>query len=183
MAKHKLDSVYKNQVVSSDGVKKKIEYQGIPIHLDRPKGLIMTGKNDQGEDWVREYHYDYGFFPGTLGGDGDGVDVFVGPDKEAPEAYWAIQLKKDGSFDEFKVFLGFHNRDAAIGAFKQHIPQRFLGGMVTVRLDILKALIGVHPTGEFVKAASAELINRGVLFQSICFTHHLQQRGYASASP
>src|SRR5690606_6453494 len=103
----KQDSLYKGQLVSSDGVKKTIEFQGITIHLDRPKGLIMSGKDKNGKEWAREYKYDYGFIPKTLGGDGDGLDVFVGPNKDALEAYWAIQNKDDGSFDEYKVFLGF----------------------------------------------------------------------------
>lgn len=149
----KLDSVYQGRVVSSDGVKKVIDFQGIPIHLDRPKGLIMTGKDAEGKDWARKYLYDYGFIPKTLGGDGDGLDVFIGPNKTSTETYWAIQNKADGSFDEYKVFLGFTSRDAATGAFRDHIPVKFLGGMVSMRLDMMKAMLGQHPNGEFFKMA------------------------------
>src|SRR4030067_817678 len=101
----KLDSVYQGKVVSSDGSKKTVEFQGIKIHLDRPKGLIMTGKDSKGEDWSREYKYDYGFIPKTLGGGGGGLDVFIGPDKDASETYWAVQNKDDGTFDEYKCIL------------------------------------------------------------------------------
>lgn len=151
----KRDSVYKGQVVSSDGTKKTVEFQGIKIHLDRPKGLIMTGKDSKGEDWAREYKYDYGFIPQTLGGDGDGLDIFIGPNKDASETYWAIQNKEDGSFDEYKVFMGFTSREAAIGAFRDHIPVKFLGGMVSMRLDMMKAMLGMHPNGYFTKSAMA----------------------------
>lgn len=149
----KRDSIYQGKVCSSDGVKKTTEFQGIKIHLDRPKGLIMTGKDKEGNDWAREYLYDYGFIPKTLGGDGDGLDVFIGPNPDASEAYWAVQNKDDGSFDEYKVFLGFTSRDAAIGAFRDHIPVKFLGGMVSMRLDMMKAMLGMHPDGFFVKTA------------------------------
>jgi hypothetical protein len=149
----KRDSVYQGQVVSSDGVKKIVEFQGIKIHLDRPKGLTMTGKDKEGKPWTRTYKYDYGFIPKTLGGDGDGLDIFIGPDKDASETYWAIQNKDDGTFDEYKVFLGFTSRDAAIGAFRDHIPVKFLGGMVSMRLDMMKAMLGMHPTGYFLKTA------------------------------
>lgn len=149
----KRDSVYRGDVVSSDGVKKVVQFQGIEIHLDRPKGLIMTGKDSKGVDWAREYKYDYGFIPKTLGGDGDGLDVFIGPNKDATETYWAVQNKEDGSFDEYKVFLGFTSREAAIGAFRDHIPVKFLGGMVSMRLDMMKAMLGMHPTGLFMKTA------------------------------
>ena len=151
----KRDSVYQGKVVSSDGVKKKVDFQGIEIHLDRPKGLIMTGTDKEGKEWTRGYKYDYGFIPKTLGGDGDGLDVFIGPDKDASETYWAIQNKDDGSFDEYKVFLGFTSRDAATGAFRDHIPVKYLGGMVSMRLDMMKAMLGMHPTGFFMKTAMA----------------------------
>lgn len=161
----KLDSVYKGQLVSSDGVKKVIDFQGLTIHLDRPKGLVMTGKDSEGKDWARKYLYDYGFIPKTLGGDGDGLDVFIGPHKDSTESYWAIQNKDDGSFDEYKVFLGFTSRDAAIGAFRDHIPVKFLGGMVSMRLDMMKAMLGQHPNGYFAKTA----------MQSVSFTHELSK--------
>lgn len=159
------DSVYKGRIVSSDGVKSKTDFQGIPIYLDRPKGLVMTGKDKQGEDWAREYLYDYGFIPKTLGGDGDGLDVFIGPNKDASETYWAIQNKDDGTFDEYKVFLGFTSREAAIGAFRDHIPVKFLAGMVSMRLDMMKAMLGMHPDGVFAKTAMA----------MVSFTHHLEK--------
>lgn len=153
----KLDSVYKGQVVSSDGTKKIVEFQGLQIHLDRPKGLIMTGHDAQGKEWARQYKYDYGFIPKTLGGDGDGLDVFIGPNKDASETYWAIQNKDDGSFDEYKVFMGFTSREAAIGAFRDHIPVKFLSGMVSMRLDMMKAMLGMHPNGYFMKSAMASV--------------------------
>lgn len=149
----KLDSVYKGEVVSSDGTKKTVDFQGITIHLDRPKGLVQTGKDSSGKDWARAYKYDYGFIPKTLGGDGDGLDVFLGPNKDASETYWAIQNKDDGTFDEYKVFMGFTSREAAIGAFRDHIPVKFLGGMVSLRLDMMKAMLGMHPNGYFMKTA------------------------------
>lgn len=161
----KLDSVYKGQLVSSDGTKKVVEFQGIKINIDRPKGLIMVGKDKDGNDWARRYLYDYGFIPKTLGGDGDGLDVFIGPDKEASETYWAVQNKDDGTFDEYKVFLGFTSRDAAIGAFRDHIPVKFLGGMVSMRLDMMKAMLGKHPTGHFMKTA----------MKAVSFTYELHQ--------
>jgi inorganic pyrophosphatase-like protein/inorganic pyrophosphatase len=172
----KLDSVYKNRVVSSDGVKAKTEYQGIPIHIDRPKGLVMTGKDSEGKEWARQYLYDYGFIPKTHGGDGDELDVFIGPHREAKETYWAIQKKPNGDFDEFKGFIGFSNRDSARSAYRDHIPLKLLDGMVTLRLDLLKAVLGIHPTGQFVKAA----------MQAVSFTHvlhRLTMGGPAPASP
>ena len=148
----KQDSIYKGELTSSDTVKKETVFQGITIRIDRPRGLRMFGIDPKGEEWERKYKYDYGYIPKTLGGDGDGLDVFIGPEKKAPEAYWAIQTKPDGSFDEYKVFLGFTSREAAIGAYRDHVPVRLLKGMVTMRVDMMKAMLGENPTGLFKTA-------------------------------
>lgn len=149
----KKDSIYKGELVSSDGTKGTTDFQGITIHIDRPRGLRMFGIDPEGKEWERKYKYDYGFIPKTLGGDGDGLDVFIGPDKKAQEAYWAVQIKPDGSFDEYKCFLGFTSREAAIGAYRDHVPVKLLKGMVTMRLDMMKAMLGKDPTGAFAKTA------------------------------
>jgi hypothetical protein len=161
----KTDSVYQGKPCSSDGCKKKVTFQGIEIHLDRPKGLVMKGEDKEGKPWTREYKLDYGFIPKTLGGDGDGLDVFIGPNPEASETYWAIQNKDDGSFDEYKVFMGFTSREAAIGAFRDHIPVKYLGGMVSMRLDMMKAMLGQNPDGFFAKSA----------MQMVSFTRELHE--------
>lgn len=138
--------IYHGHNLSVDTVKFKVDFQGIPIHVDRPKGFVMKGTGKNGP-WERQYKYDYGFIPKTEGGDGDGLDVFIGPNKAAKNAYWAIQHRDDGSFDEYKVFLGFDGRKAAEEAYCQHIPKRMLKGLVTLRVDMMKSLLGLNPTG------------------------------------
>jgi len=151
------EGVYKGEPTNPDTVKFKTEYQGIPIHVDRPKGFIMNGTSDKGA-WQRKYKYDYGFIPKTMGGDGDGLDVFLGPDKKAPEAYWAVQTKPDGSFDEYKVFLGFDNRDAAVAAYRDHIPKKLMNGMVTMRVEMMKAMLGIDSDGLIKKTAAMRTV-------------------------
>lgn len=146
---------YKGELTSPHTVKFKTEFQGIPINVDRPKGFIMKGKDSKGNVWARRYHYDYGFIPKTLGGDDDGLDVFIGPDKKQPYAFWAVQRKEDGSFDEYKVFVGFHSRDAAIAAYRQHIPKKFFNGMMTMKVEMMKAMLGKVNPDEQIKRASA----------------------------
>jgi hypothetical protein len=124
---------------------KTVTFSGLEVKIDRPKGFVQTGKDEKGETWERKYKYDYGYLARTKGGDGDGVDVFIGPDRKSKWAFWAVQKKHDGSFDEYKVFLGFPNRDAAIGAYKQHIPAKLLKSMLTVKLDMMKALMNIEP--------------------------------------
>jgi hypothetical protein len=89
------------------------------------------------------------------------------PTRTRAEAYWARQIKDDGSFDEYKVFLGFTSREAAIGAFRDHIPVKLLDGMVSMRLDMMKAMLGMHPDGFFMKTAMAV----------VSFTNELGRQG------
>lgn len=143
--------LWNGKPANPDSVKAKTDFQGIPVHLDRPKGFVMMG-TFEGKPWTRKYLYDYGFIPRTSGGDGDGLDVFLGPDKKSAETFWAIQNKPDGSFDEYKVMLGFANLDAAKEAYKAHIPANRLKRMIPIKLDMMKAMLGVEPMG--IKVAS-----------------------------
>lgn len=131
--------------VPIDSVKRTVTFQGMRVDLDRPKGFEMTGTGEDGKTWKRVYKLDYGFLPKTDGGDGEGVDVFLGPDSDAHDAYWVIQRKKDGSFDEYKVFLGFKDEKSAKAAYADHIPMKFFGGMVAMRVGMMKALLGKEP--------------------------------------
>jgi inorganic pyrophosphatase len=145
---------YKGQPASPDTVKFKTEFRGIPINVDRPRGFIMKGTDSKGNEWARRYRYHYGFIPKTLGGDGDGLDVFIGPLKSATYAYWVVQRKDDGSFDEYKVFLGFPDRDAATAAYRQHIPKKFFKGIITMKVEMMKAMLGKVNPDEKMKRAS-----------------------------
>lgn len=138
--------IYKNRKVSPDSVKKRVVFEGMPVHIDRPKGLVIHGTNEEGKAWSREYKFDYGFIPKTQGGDGDGLDVYLGPDEDSAEdAHWVSQRKKDGSFDEYKVFLGFKSRAAARAAYEAHGPPFGYGGMVSMRVAMMRAMLGIDP--------------------------------------
>jgi len=124
---------------------KTVEFQGIKIRLDRPKGFVQRGKDSSGKPWERTYLYDYGFIPKTDGGDSEEMDVFLGPDKDADEAFWVSQSKDDGSFDEYKIFLGFPTKASAKKAYGQHIPMKYFGTMVTMKVPMMKAMLGIDP--------------------------------------
>ncbi len=137
--------VYKGKPASPDTVKYKTDFQGIAIHVDRPKGFVLSGQDSDGNDWQRTYKYDYGFIPKTLGGDKEGIDVFIGPNKKAKKAFWAVQCKPDGSFDEYKVFLGFDNQKQVESVYAAHIPKKFLKRIMNTSVEMMKALLGKEP--------------------------------------
>lgn len=136
---------YKGRAASPDSTKKTVTFGGMKIRIDRPKGFVMRGVDEGGKPWERVYKYDYGFLPRTAGGDGDGLDVFIGPDKSSEMAFWAIQKKKDGSFDEYKVFLGFPDKKSAQKAYTEHIPRELLSSMAGMTLNMMKAMLNIMP--------------------------------------
>lgn len=147
-----LGGFYKGEPSDPDKVKKVVDFQGIKIHVDRPKGFIMMGEDSKGTPWKRRYQVDYGFIPKTLGGDGDGLDVFLGPNKKSKMSFWAVQQDDDGGFDEYKIFLGYDNRDEAIATYRKHIPKKYFGRLITMTVDMMKAMLGTNPE-EAVKAS------------------------------
>jgi inorganic pyrophosphatase-like protein len=124
---------------------KTVDFQGLKVKLDRPKGFVQEGKDSSGKPWRRVYKLDYGYIPKTEGGDGEDVDVFLGPDSTAKETFWVLQHKDDGSFDEYKVFLGFKKKTDAKKAYGDHIPMSHFGGIVAMPIAMMKALLGKEP--------------------------------------
>lgn len=139
---------------------KTTEFQGMKIRLDRPKGFEQKGVDEDGKPWTRTYLYDYGFLPKTQGGDGEGVDVFIGPLADAHTAFWVIQKNKNGEFDEYKVFVGFRDRAAAKKAYLEHIPGKFFGGMVAVSVQMMKALLGYKPFEKLASGIPGEYLDK-----------------------
>ncbi len=133
-----------------------VDFGGIPVLIDRPKGHVIRKLDDAGNLlWERTYSVDYGFFAGTDGGDQEGLDVFLGPDPAAPVAWWAVQTREDGSFDEYKVFLGFADEAAARACYVAHIPERFLASMTPMPVDRIRSLLGLPPAAPDVATKAA----------------------------
>lgn len=131
---------------------KKIAFQGIPIVIDRPRGFVQQGVDGEGVPWERTYQTDYGYIPRTKGGDGSGLDVFVGPDEKSPNAYWVVQRKDDGTFDEYKIFLGYDSAADARKVYEQHVPSKFFSSLNEGTVSQIKALLNMEPEESIEKA-------------------------------
>ncbi len=131
---------------AADGaILKTVEVQGIKVQIDRPSGFVQKGTDQEGNEWSRTYSTDYGFIPKTNGGDGGSLDAFVGPSTKSDRVFWVTQLKADGSFDEYKLFMGFDSPREALDVFKAHIPLRFFGTMSEVSVGMVKSLLNLDP--------------------------------------
>lgn len=98
-------------------------FQGFSLVVEYPKGSTRKGTAPDGTKWEREMVHDYGHFVGIDAADGDSLDCYLGPDDTSDFAYVINQLKKDGSFDEHKILLGFNSVHEAIAGYLAHMPR------------------------------------------------------------
>src|SRR5262249_30987862 len=67
------------------------------------------------------------------------------------------QVKCDGSFDEYKVMLGFADGAEAREGYLAHVPEKFLGNMAMTSVEMIKALLGLAPV-EVMKRLALDAI-------------------------
>ena len=111
------------RTAGEDPIRHRVTVQGFPVAIEYPAGSTKLGEDETGKKWARVYLLDYGFIEGgPLGGDGEVIDVYVGPSHDALQVYVVNQLKQDGSFDETKCMLGFTSLEAAKRGYLMHYP-------------------------------------------------------------
>lgn len=100
-----------------------MRFRDMDLAIEWPKGSIRKGKDEQGNPWEREMFADYGFIKNTLAnGDEEPLDVYVGDNEDAANAYVIEQLDDEGEFDEYKVMLGFNTLEEARDCYLAHYP-------------------------------------------------------------
>lgn len=139
-------------------ISKKVTVQGFEVHIDRPKGFVQTGIDASGATWTRVYQCDYGFLPGTEGGDGEELDVFIGESPDEYLAYLIEQKNMKGGFDEWKLMVGFTSEMAAKECYLAHIPAQFMGACYAIPFQAVKDLHGFSP--EQVKTKLAPVVKQ-----------------------
>ena len=119
-------------------------HQGLGIAIENRKGSVRSGVDKDGKPWRTVMKHPYGYIKGSKGADGEEVDCYVGPKKDATHAFVVHQNKEDGkTYDEDKVMLGFNTKCEATKAYKDHYNSpKFLGPVKTVAMDRLKELLG-----------------------------------------
>lgn len=142
--------------IANDPIKKKVEVQGVPIHIEWKKGETRLYKKNGVVKYERLMKADYGYIPETKDSDGEEIDVYLGPDTSAPTAYVIKQMKKSGDFDENKVMVGYSSKAKARESYDHHMGgcKEFFGGISAVAVSSLRALFGENGDGkEKVKTA------------------------------
>lgn len=118
-------------------------HQGLGIAIENRKGSVRSGVGEGGKPWRTEMKHPYGYIKGTKGADGEEIDCFLGPKKDAEHAFVVHQRKEDGkTHDEDKAMLGFSSLEAARAGYLKHYDDpKFLGPISTVPMARLKELI------------------------------------------
>lgn len=120
-------------------------FQGLPISIENQKGSTRSGVTPDGVKWSVVMPFPYGYVKGTQGADGQGVDVFIGPLKDAKFAYVIHQTKFDKSgYDEDKAMLGFPSAERAEKAYRSAYNN----------VDLFYSM-SVMPMHEFIKKVLA----------------------------
>lgn len=94
-----------------------VSFAGFKISIENAKGTKRYWTDDKGKTGYNTMKNHYGYFSNSLGHDGDHVDVFLGDNQDSDKVYIVDQNKKDGSFDESKVMLGFNSKKEAKEAY------------------------------------------------------------------
>ena len=119
-----------------------IKHQGIPIAVENRIGSVRKGVDKDGKPWRTEMKAPYGYVKGTKGADGEEVDVYVGPKKDATHAYVVHQKKDDGSYDEDKAILGVGSEAEAKKLYLEHYnTDKYLGPIKEVPIERFKELV------------------------------------------
>lgn len=132
------DSAPKKENRDGDGPGELVQFAGLPIVVESPKGSVRTWTDTDGTVGSTKMRYDYGYVRGTMGSDGDSIDVYLGPSPDAQWVYVIHQNAKSANFegyDEDKAMLGFDSANHARDAYlRQYDDERFYGGMSVMPL-------------------------------------------------
>lgn len=145
------DSLYRIAgAIAEEDLGMRREFGGLVVNVERAAGTDRYGVNKEGKEWRTRMEYDYGFIASAKGEDGEGLDVYLGPNDKADDVFIVHQNNpKSGEFDEDKCMLGFATAAKAKKAYLQHFDSpKFFGGMSKIPFDEFKDIIDNKKTGK-----------------------------------
>ncbi len=115
------------------------EFQGLKVSIENKKGSTRKWYDKHNkQSGETKMHFDYGYILGSMGVDGDQVDVYLGPNADADTAYVVHQMKAPDftKFDEDKVFLGWDDPKQVEKDYrKQYDKPGFFGAVSAVPME------------------------------------------------
>lgn len=96
--------------------------KGLGVTIENPKGSVRVAADGS---WASTTPHHYGYVKGTLGNDGDPIDVTLG---DGSKAFVIEQVDpKTGKLDEHKVMAGFESAQEAEQAYRDAYPADWKG--------------------------------------------------------
>jgi len=118
----------------------RVNLYGLEIAIEQPRGTYRTGIDSKtGKPWSSRMAAHYGYFYGTKGNDGDGMDCFVGFYPQSDTVY-VINQNVGGKFDEHKTMLAFPDEESARRAYQDSYERGWSGleSIIAVSISQLK---------------------------------------------
>lgn len=142
------------QLVANDYKTAKVVIAGMPIAIENPIGSVRRGVDADGNEWKTQMTAHYGYFEGTLGADGDELDVFILPNTPVDyggRVFVIFQIDKHGNFDEHKVILGATSKVIANQVYRSHYDENFngQGSIIEMSVDDFKTRAFNNATAMF----------------------------------
>ncbi len=112
--------------------KARVSLQGHNITIETLKGTERSGIDEGGQKWSVTMNNHYGELDGTMGYDGDPIDIFIGPDPKQGQIFVVDQISPasttlSNQFDESKVMLGFDSAEEAKAAYMSNYSEGWDG--------------------------------------------------------
>lgn len=150
-AANKAEPPTENQKESGNYKKGHLKFKGLNVTIENPKGSKRNGTDLSGKTWEVTLGAHYGYLKGTLGKDGDHLDVYIGPDQASENVYVVNQKSiNSGAFDEHKIMLGFKDRSSAVksydAAFSGDLGRKLRMSVVPTSIEGLKEWIANSDT-------------------------------------
>lgn len=138
-----------------------VSIQGLDISIENPRGSVRSGTDANGKTWSHEMSDHYGYIRRTSGGDGEQIDVYVGPKPESEKVYVVDQIHQDsGKFDEHKAMIGFDSEKQAVDAYRLNFDKGWKVGPVhAMSMDEFKGWLKEGDTSRPVSEAPAHLFS------------------------
>lgn len=134
------------------------QFQGIPIAIENTIGSVRNWQDGLGGIGRSVMKHAYGYIERTTGADEDEIDVFLGPDPRAQQAYIVHQRNVHTDvYDEDKCMLGFSNEKDALAAYNANYDRRdFVITVTPMDMDAFKRWVqgSESAPGEMFKAGT-----------------------------
>lgn len=121
----------------------RLDFQGLPVLVETAAGQVRSGVDPDGNPWSVTMPWHYGEIEGTLGLDGEPIDVMVGPNPESQLVYvFHLRVPGQEEAEEDKGYLGYDSEEQALAAFRAAYTRHdILSGFTRWTLDRFRAFV------------------------------------------